>query len=273
MQLSARPADVLFFHCGFCRTELSVPVALQGIDGPCPGCGQNISAPLCPVPVLPQRVYLPPLDRTHESPQESTEAVALPAETGPVSLPGRHRQVGLIPQSSARTVLMPDEGEDDAAPALPPRWGPAAMALPVRPLPPPAMTVPGEKPAGRQMPLTSMAPGRVQQAGLAGPACRSRSRFFRVLLLVMLGGLAAGVVLHMKNRGRGMDWPWKEEPARGPAEVSGAVSGSLWFTREATGPAEAEIQAAAEPQPHVNPEPAEGVHSGVIPIETEPGNQ
>lgn len=246
-----------------------MPVALQGIEGPCPGCGQNISAPLCPVPVLPQRVYLPPLDRTHDSPQESTEAVALPAETGPVPLQARHRQAGLLPPSSARTVLMPGEAEDEGAPALPPRWGPAAMSVPVRPLPTPPMTVPGENPLGKPKPLASTTPATVQQAGFAGPSSRHRNRIFRVVLLIMLGGMAAGVALYMKNREWGKDLPWKAEPARGPEEVPGAV----WFTREATGPAEAEVQEAAVSGYQNNPEPSGTVPPTVITMEPEPGNQ
>ena len=45
-------SNTLRFFCPACRAELAVPVAMAGIEGPCPSCYQTIRAPLTtPVPV------------------------------------------------------------------------------------------------------------------------------------------------------------------------------------------------------------------------------
>lgn len=62
MQASVRPADVLLFQCDHCWSELSVPLAQQGVVGPCPCCAGRIQAPIAPTPL-----FLPPLDGAHEA--------------------------------------------------------------------------------------------------------------------------------------------------------------------------------------------------------------
>jgi len=57
MSAPNEPAATLRFSCPACRAELAVPVALAGIEGPCPSCCHTIRAPLTqpvppPVPVL-----------------------------------------------------------------------------------------------------------------------------------------------------------------------------------------------------------------------------
>lgn len=44
-------SDTLRFHCTACRAELTVPMRLAGVEGPCPSCSQTIQAP------IPEAVY------------------------------------------------------------------------------------------------------------------------------------------------------------------------------------------------------------------------
>src|SRR6478736_533859 len=77
MPASARSDDVLYFVCGGCGSELSVPVALHGVTGPCPCCARTIRAPELYVPPAPMAVSLPPVDRRHES-WQNTESIPVP---------------------------------------------------------------------------------------------------------------------------------------------------------------------------------------------------
>jgi hypothetical protein len=40
--------NVIHFQCDHCRISLTVDDSLAGISGPCPSCGQDITAPLMP---------------------------------------------------------------------------------------------------------------------------------------------------------------------------------------------------------------------------------
>ncbi len=63
--------NVLHFHCGACEAELTVPVDLAGVTGPCPSCYQLIQAP------YPQQ-WLPPQPAQPPSYNPTTELAALP---------------------------------------------------------------------------------------------------------------------------------------------------------------------------------------------------
>lgn len=47
----AAPADLLRFGCGHCGSLLEVPASLAGVQGPCPKCGGEITAPQWVLPV------------------------------------------------------------------------------------------------------------------------------------------------------------------------------------------------------------------------------
>ncbi len=48
---------VIHFDCGHCRISLTVDDSLAGVTGPCPSCGEAITAP---VPSLPQNIEIKP---------------------------------------------------------------------------------------------------------------------------------------------------------------------------------------------------------------------
>lgn len=224
MQISALPSDVLFFFCGHCSTELSVPVLLQGVEGPCPHCGQKIQAPVCPVPVSPHRVYLPPLDKRHDPPAALPEPTGLPSAVP--ALPSTHP--GRLPPHSSGDPLQ-DRQEWQEQPVrneVPALW----------------RNLPGEASAGllqmEEARAKGLHKGSAQfQAKHSIPAQSSSGfpegttagggggnqpgqewaarnptpgfRPLRILLLLVIGGLAAGLGLFLKERNWVPDLPWK----------------------------------------------------------------
>ncbi len=42
--------ETLHFACRKCAMQLTVPMQLAGVSGPCPGCGETIAAPAQPLP-------------------------------------------------------------------------------------------------------------------------------------------------------------------------------------------------------------------------------
>ena len=61
----------IYFSCIYCRKNLSVPASLAGITGPCPNCGNSITAPS-----LPQQA---PLPQQYPPQKTSPEAQAISA--------------------------------------------------------------------------------------------------------------------------------------------------------------------------------------------------
>lgn len=51
--------EVLSFSCRHCHADLNVPAAMAGVSGPCPSCGQTITAPTG-ANERPHLVVLPP---------------------------------------------------------------------------------------------------------------------------------------------------------------------------------------------------------------------
>ena len=219
MQSSARPADVLFFRCGPCGTELSVPLALQGIEGPCPCCGQHIKAPAYIPPAAPRMVHLPPLDLRHET-------AAIPVKSSP-SLTWENHPVG--PDLSVNLKLpdpVPsppeDSGELSPSPRLLPRQlaSHGAQSFQAKL----AIVSPEEGPDGagqernaeaiRRKSATKKGTGR-HVAFFDSPLFR----IFRVALLVTTGGLFAGLVLYLKDRNWVLDLPWRPAPVETVVEV------------------------------------------------------
>ncbi len=50
--MAQQPADgkVMHFTCDHCKILLTVDVGLAGVSGPCPSCGESVTAPLPRVP-------------------------------------------------------------------------------------------------------------------------------------------------------------------------------------------------------------------------------
>ena len=52
--------NVIHFQCDHCKISLTVDDSLAGISGPCPSCGQDITAPLMPEKEDPNMVPVRP---------------------------------------------------------------------------------------------------------------------------------------------------------------------------------------------------------------------
>lgn len=225
MQTSARPADVLFFRCGPCGTELSVPLALQGIEGPCPCCGQHIKAPSYQPRPVPQVVHLPPLDRRHET-------AGVPVESAPALDWGDFSARPDLAMNSSLPEANPPATEDSEQRSVSPRLLPrqltshaaqgfqARLAIPLVEEPPV-----DSPPASGQEVIHRKSAGKKVDRVLSGFFDSSFFRIFRVALLVTTGGLCAGLVLYLKDRNWVLDLPWRpsrvetvvEVPLAGPA--------------------------------------------------------
>jgi hypothetical protein len=202
MHTTSPTADMLFFNCGVCHTELSVPLALQGVEGPCPCCGERIQAPL-PVAAAPTPVsepfFLPPLDRFHEPPEADTDSVPVPgrmeerassmahsAPTGSLasqSVPSGLNPVNSKPETSGfqakLTIPQSDEPLDDS-------WRERHLEERRR--------------QSRQKSLDRAAGRFLDSKGF---------QIARVVMLVATGGMCAGLVLYLKDRKWVLDLPWK----------------------------------------------------------------
>ncbi len=205
MQTSERSGDVLYFWCQGCGSELSVPVALHGIDGPCPCCGQTLRAPELVLPPLPPAaVSLPPLDRRHETWQSSEpvpEPDWKPLETtgfgGELPSPLETESSYVLPAGAAKNSLrFPNDDPFAKGRGISGHEGFHAKLVMAHPSGAPATSreedeaSSGHRPAGR-------VPGF--------PAFR----LVRVALLVITGGLGAALVLFLKDRQWVLDLPWQ----------------------------------------------------------------
>lgn len=219
MATTARQSDVLFFHCGSCQTELSVPAGLQGITGPCPICGQMIQAPMCPVPVQPS-VYLPPLDGMPDASQPIVTGLPSPHETA-----GWDRPVDWSGYKIEDWTVVPVDGQagpvdsrEDQARKLPSRGGrgvpeglagfEAKLAIP-----------PSEEPLDESWRQRHMEERRKIRnlKNLDKKATKIlESQAFRVMRMVLLvgsGGLCAGLALYLKDRNWALELPWRPDAA------------------------------------------------------------
>ncbi len=232
METAAHFEEVLYFHCGACGTELSVPIAQQGIEGPCPCCGQLLQAPRQEPAGW---VFLPPLDRRHDPiaplantgwDGEETEEILSP-DTMPLewSSGGRGRsRRGPVPEPEQAVSgwQLPSGLQGGSGKSFQ-----ARMAIPE-----------SEEPLDDSWQLRHLQQRRriSNFKKLDSAAARildsTAFRVARVMILVLTGGLCAGLVLYLKDRKWSMEVPWKArqqqqkvdliqmEPAtvRGPAQ-------------------------------------------------------
>lgn len=243
MPATERSDDVLYFVCGGCGSELSVPVALHGVTGPCPCCLQTIRAPELVVP--PVAVSLPPVDRRHES-WQNTESIPVPewmgygTEGAPVLVPSLGEKGDAWREESAEETLPPLPGQD------------RQRLISVDHFPEGRS---GAEAGGFQAKLTISSTGeplddswRERHRGIRGRLARIKAldrlaerilssrafRMARVALLVSIGGLCAGLILFLKDRHWVLDLPWRPDrsdpltggallPATGPADGALAV--------------------------------------------------
>ena len=195
MQTTMRPADVLLFDCNYCQTELSVPLALQGVVGPCPCCAQQIQAPQAAP--LPLPLSLPPQDGAHEG------------LTAPVPL----------------TVWMQRSG----APAATPPASPVALRSPVEDSLLPRqladheslgfqakLSIPqSEEPLDESWRQRHLEDRR--RAESINRLDRAAEQFMdskawrvtRAAMLLTTGGLCAGLALYLQDRNWVLELPWR----------------------------------------------------------------
>ena len=219
MQSSARLADVLFFRCGPCGAELSVPLALQGIEGPCPCCGQLTKAPAYNAPAAPRMVQLPPLERHEKAdpPEMATSSLAW----GKNHPAGRDLSVN---QKLPDPILSPpkDSGERDPSLRFLQRQlvRSGAQSLEFKS----GIVSPEKFPyvAGQLRNAVT----NFQKSAKKNRTGRLRMffdlplfRIFRAALLVTTGGLFAGLVLYLKDRNWVLDLPWRPAPVETLVEV------------------------------------------------------
>ena len=232
MQTIAQPNDILLFQCVHCSTELSVPISMQGVEGPCPTCQQIIKAPECELPMLQPGLFFPPSRRDAEPPQREHN---LPPQT---SLP--------VPQSGV--VVFPEHGPA----SLPPEFYQKAPPVDIVPRNGSHPSTAGfqsklEIPATRPLPAAS--PPRSPQRGKKGKPRgrqldRAATKFLdsscfrvaRVAVLIFLGGACAGLFLYMKDRQWVVNLPWRPSIPDKIAKVRPAVEANTPPTRS-TGPA------------------------------------
>jgi hypothetical protein len=205
MQASERSGDVLYFWCEGCGSELSVPVALHGIDGPCPCCGQTLRAPELVLPPLPPAaVSLPPLDRRHESwqisepvPEPDWNQLESTGFSGALPSPLETDSSYVLPAGVAKNPLRFLNDDPFAkGRGISGHGGFHARLVIANPSEAPADSgledppVSGKKPAGRLPQFPAF-------------------RLVRVFLLVITGGLGAALVLFLKDRQWVLDLPWQ----------------------------------------------------------------
>lgn len=260
MQSSVLPADVLYFHCENCGSELSVPISLHGVEGPCPTCGDRIKAPELYIPdsqdAAEAGLALPPADGRHEPPPLNTKGVPAPPwlnrqASAPLPVPAPPPDKGALPIATLRPVFK----DGDLLPKHIPVNGNRDFQA--------KLTIPGFESeaddswidrhrAHHQRHLTRKKLDRAANALLES----SFFRVARVAMLVITGGLCAGLVLYLKDRQWMLNMPWNEvveesvaeppagfigektpEPAAAAAENPFLVEDSSELERPASAPA------------------------------------
>ena len=206
MQTSARPADVLLFQCGHCHSELSVPLALQGVIGPCPCCTQQIRAPL----TMAQPLFLPPLDGAHE------------ALTMPVPPPDWMDYQPSVPErTAAADPNMPRSTRGDNDGLLPRQLAEhetlgfhAKLSIPQsgEPL--------DDSWRERHMEERRRTSSQKKLDRATDQFLDSRAwRVARMALMVTTGGLCAGLAIYLQDRNWVLELPWRPGPMETTVEV------------------------------------------------------
>ncbi len=76
--------DVIQFNCQACGMELTVPIHMAGVSGPCPKCWATITSPQVPAPYQPQEQVQPqPQHQFQPQPQAQPQMVAPAPEPMP----------------------------------------------------------------------------------------------------------------------------------------------------------------------------------------------
>jgi hypothetical protein len=152
--------SVLQFTCGHCQAQLTVPVQMAGVSGPCPKCGQTVTSPSLPPQAVP--TWAP-------HPIQAPVAPVAPASMPPslqAPLPQWSQQPPAVPQRPATRPLQPMSGvssvlnfpNDLVVPPVPPAPAPHPVAGVWSP-PPAQMAHPAQAaPVSQVAPLTPAAP-------------------------------------------------------------------------------------------------------------------
>lgn len=207
MHTSMRPADVLLFQCGYCHTELSVPLVQQGVVGPCPCCAQQIRAPQTMV----QPLFLPPLDGAHE------------AHTLPVPLPAWRDYQPSVPEEPVIDWSPPrPASRGDSNDGLLPRQLTEHESLGFQAklsIPQPEEPLDDswrERHMDERRRISSLKKlDRVTHQFLDSRVWRAA----RMALMVSTGGLCAGLGIYLQDRNWVLDLPWRPGPAETTVEV------------------------------------------------------
>lgn len=212
MQAIERSDDVLYFLCGGCGSELSVPVALHGIDGPCPCCGQTLRAPELALPPLPAAmVSLPPVDRRHET-WQNTELIPEPEWISPETASAESWMPALGEASTS--YVLPEAGKDRLwclnDDPLAQDLGPSEDGELKAKLSP--TSLPGPRDDSKDS-SRALCDREVRGKKVARFTAIPGVRMLRVALLVITGGLCAALVLFLQDRHWVLDLPW--QPDRG----------------------------------------------------------
>ena len=250
MQTTARSADVLLFHCTHCHTELSVPLSLQGVVGPCPCCGEQIQAPIpasrspqpsvANAPIPAPALHLPPLDGTPE------------AYTLPVPLPhwmNALPSAATVPSVSANpdTVSRPLARHDGADRITPRQLSEhASLGFSAR------HSIPqSEAPLDDSWREKHLDDRRRNQS--LKKLDRATDRFFgsrtwshaRTGLLIATGGICAGLGIYLQDRNWVLELPWRPDPAA--AAIRAPITPSAVRSRALPSETDAPFLAAEDP--------------------------
>ncbi len=229
------------FHCGHCRTELSVPLSLQGVKGPCPCCAQEIQAPQA----RPAPLHLPPLDGEHD------------LATAPVPPPSRKYGSDAMPElpglwlDPSETVPVPRAAQD-----------PEALGLRTKLLIPMASESEDDQWRERHLEERRRASFQALPESVGGRRNSAVWRVTRMAMMVGIGGLCAGLAIFLQDRNWVLDLPWRPERPETMVEVP-VASPEIGTPASAILP-EA-LTARQEVDPFVSEDPSDLEHPNPLP--------
>lgn len=222
MQPTVLQSDVLYFHCENCGAELSVPISLHGVEGPCPTCGDRIKAPELYIPCghggAESGLDLPPADGRHEPPPLNTKGVPVPEwmnrqQSAAIPAPEPARRPAL-PVASMRPMSKGSDLLPKQLSGIESRDFQARLSIPGFESEADDSWVERHR-AQQQRQMTRKKLDRAANTFL-------ESTFFRVArvaLLVVTGGLCAGLVLYLKDRKWMLNMPWNQAVEESLAET------------------------------------------------------
>ncbi len=170
------PEDVLHFSCQACRTKLTVPAKLAGVEGPCPKCGATIRAPQLDSPAPAPAATTPPMETAAPA-----TAPPLPESTAgfrkPETLPERRDPP---PQATEQASIRPQPRE---LPDRPPR--------------------PAVSPRHSTSDVAKRPPPRAERSPGSSGSRAAIGRFLIPVAFLFIGGALAYVLLYFFMDGRG----------------------------------------------------------------------